>query len=141
MKERKRQPKADAVLAAGAQSVLDRDASLPKEGFTVVIDVVGGNQFGEFLDALCPGGRLATSGAIAGPMAEVDLRTLYLKDLTVFGCTYQSREVFRALVSLINTGSIRPLVSKVYPLKEIAQAQTDFMAKRYPGKLVLRPFF
>ena len=134
-------PKADAVLAAGAQRVLDRDASLPKEDFTVVIDVVGGNQFGKFLDALCPGGRLATSGAIAGPMAEVDLRTLYLKDLTVFGCTYQSREVFRALVSLINSGSLRPLVSKVYPLKDIAQAQTDFMTKRYPGKLVLRPFF
>ena len=74
-------------------------------------------------------------------MAEVDLRTLYLKDLTVFGCTYQSREVFRALVSLINSGSLQPLVSKVYPLKDIAQAQTDFMTKRYPGKLVLRPFF
>ncbi|MEK9784502.1 MAG: alcohol dehydrogenase family protein [Gammaproteobacteria bacterium] len=131
--------KAQAVMAAGADDLIDRDGSYPPNSVSVVIDVVGGMRFGRWLDMLCPGGRLATAGAIAGPMAEIDLRTLYLKDLTLYGCTHQSRDVFLELVSLIHQGAIRPLVSKTYPLHEIANAQEDFMSKRYAGKLVLIP--
>ena len=43
------------------------------------------------------GGRYATAGAIAGPLVELDVRTLYLKDLTLFGCTFQEEEVFENL--------------------------------------------
>ena len=77
--------------------------------------------------------------AIAGPIVEADLRTIYLNDLTIFGVTYQPAESFAGLVELINAGRARPLVSKTYPLREIAAAQEDFAAKRYPGKLVLLP--
>jgi len=131
--------KADAVWEAGAGQVISRDASPPQESFSAVIDVVGGSAFGSLLDALRPGGRLATAGAIAGPVVKTDLRTVYLKDLTVFGCSYQSPEVFAQLVALIREGAIRPLVSQTYPLWEIAKAQSDFTSKHYPGKLVLLP--
>ncbi|HBN31761.1 MAG TPA: alcohol dehydrogenase, partial [Rhodobacteraceae bacterium] len=66
------------------------------------------------------------------PIVTADLRTIYLNDLSIFGCTYQSREVFGALVDLINAGSLRPLVSKTYPLRDIAVAQAEFVSKRYP---------
>ena len=79
------------------------------------------------------------AGAIAGPIASIDLRTLYLKDLTLHGSTFQPRAVFQRLVDWINAGVLRPLVSKTYPLRAIAQAQADFMAKTHPGKLVLIP--
>jgi len=131
--------KREAVLAAGASQVLDRGAALPPRSFDVVIDVVGGPGWGAVIDALSPGGRYAVSGAIAGPIVEADLRTLYLNDLTVFGCTYTAREVFARLVDHINAGRVRPLVSNTYPLRDIAAAQADFAAKRYPGKLVLIP--
>ena len=131
--------KADAVLEAGAERVIGRDELLPQDQFSVVIDVVGGSAFSSLLEALRPGGRLATSGAIAGPVVSTDLRTVYLKDLTIFGCTYQSPENFAELVSLIRAGAVRPMVSQTYPLREIARAQSDFIAKRYPGKLVLLP--
>ena len=72
-------------------------------------------------------------------MVSTDLRTVYLKDLTIFGCTYQSPENFAELVSLIRAGAVRPMVSQTYPLREIASAQSDFISKRYPGKLVLLP--
>ena len=132
-------PKADAVLEAGAERVIGRDELPPQEQFSVVIDVVGGSAFSSLLEALRPGGRLATSGAIAGPVVSADLRTVYLKDLTIFGCTYQSPENFDELVSLIRAGAVRPMVSQTYPLREIARAQSDFISKRYPGKLVLLP--
>ncbi|MDP6140942.1 MAG: zinc-binding dehydrogenase [Arenicellales bacterium] len=131
--------KADSVLAAGAVAVIGRDQTPTVQAFTVVIDVVGGSRFGALLEALIPGGRYATAGAIAGPIVETDLRTVYLQDLTIFGCTYQPKEVFADLISLINRGSVRPLISKTYSLRDIATAQEDFACKRYPGKLVLLP--
>ena len=91
------------------------------------------------LDLLRRGGRYATSGAIAGPIVELDIRTLYLKDLSFFGCTYQDAEVFDNLVSYIEAGEIRPVVARTYPLQSIHTAQTDFLAKTFTGKLVLIP--
>ena len=131
--------KADAVRQAGAAHILGRHEA-PEEGsIDVWIDVVGGPNWGSGLAALRPGGRLATSGAIAGPIVEADLRGIYLNDITILGCTHQTREVFAGLVDLINQGRVRPLVSKTYPLKDIAEAQADFESKHYPGKLVLIP--
>jgi alcohol dehydrogenase len=131
--------KQDAVRAAGADEVIDR-AELPEpDSVTVLIDVVGGADWPARIEALKPAGRYATSGAIAGPIVEADLRTIYLKDLTIYGCTYTPPEVFSELVDYMNAGRIRPLVSKTYPLADIAKAQADFAAKIHPGKLVLIP--
>jgi NADPH:quinone reductase-like Zn-dependent oxidoreductase len=130
--------KSKAVRAAGA-TVLDREARPKPRSYDVVIDVVGGQGFQDRLEALRPGGRYATSGAVGGPMVTGDLRTVYLNDLTLFGCTLQPREVFAGLITIINTARLRPVVSKTYLLRDIAQAQADLAAGRYPGKLVLVP--
>ena len=131
--------KAGAVLDARAKAVLGRDEVPPEAAFDVVIDVVGGPAWPHLITALKPGGHYAVAGAIAGPMVQADLRNIYLRDITIHGCTYQPPEVFERLVQLINDGDIRPLVSKTYPLADIAVAQEDFISKRYPGKLVLIP--
>ena len=131
--------KSGAVLSAGASAVQGRDEIPPKAAFDVVIDVVGGPAWPHLITALKPGGHYAVAGAIAGPIVEADLRNIYLPDITIHGCTYQPPEVFQRLVQLINADDIRPLVSKTYPLADIAVAQEDFTSKRYPGKLVLIP--
>lgn len=131
--------KADFVRAAGAGEVLDRDAPLPRRTFSAVIDVVGGTRFADCIGALRPGGRYAVSGAIAGAVVTADLRDIYLGDLTLYGCTHQSPQVFAELVALANAGRIRPRVARTYPLADIAAAQADFLAKRHAGKLVLIP--
>ena len=131
--------KAGAVLNAGAQAVLGRDETPPKGVFDAVIDVVGGPAWPHLITALKPGGHYAVAGAIAGPIVKADLRKIYLPDITIHGCTYQPPAVFDRVVHLINTGDIRPLVSKTYPLPDFAAAQVDFTSKRYPGKLVLIP--
>jgi NADPH:quinone reductase-like Zn-dependent oxidoreductase len=135
--------KADEVRALGADEVLDRDAdlvaSLGAGSVDVVIDLVAGDQWPSFLDVLRRGGRYATAGAIAGPIAQIDVRTLYLKDLTLFGSTYQDDVVFPNLVSYIEQGEIRPTLSATYPLEDIARAQEDFLSKKHMGKLVLIP--
>ena len=135
--------KADQVLALGADQVLDRSADLlnelGEESVDVVVDLVAGPNWPPLLQVLKRGGRYVTSGAIAGPIVELDVRTLYLKDLTFYGSTYQPNEVFENLLGYIERGEIKPVVAKSYPLKEIAQAQEDFQAKAFVGKLVLVP--
>ncbi len=135
--------KADEVAELGAARVIDRDAdlvrSLGRETVDVVIDVVGGAAFAGLLDVLKRGGRYAVAGAIAGPVVALDLRTLYLKDLTLAGCTVPAPAVFARLVELIQSGALRPLVRAVYPLAEITIAQSDFLGKARTGKIVLVP--
>lgn len=135
--------KAAEVQALGATRVIDREADLLAElgagSVDVVIDMVGGPGVATLLTVLRPGGRFAIAGAIAGPMAEIDLRTLYLKDLAMFGCTFQEDAVFENLIRYIEAGDIRPLVARTYPLSDIVQAQKDFLSKAHVGKLVLIP--
>ena len=131
--------KVDAVRTVGADVVLDRNVKLADTAFTVVIDVVGGPGWSGAIAALKPGGRYATSGAIAGPIVEADLRTIYLNDLTIYGCSFASHAVFSELIALVNGGHVKPLVSKTYLLSDIHKAQEDFAAKEFPGKIVLVP--
>ncbi len=102
-------------------------------------NIGAGKNWNQLLEILKPGGRYATSGAIAGPIVSLDVRTLYLKDLTFYGSTYQPVEVFKNLIRYIEKGEIKPLVAKTYPLKEIKKAQEDFLLKKHVGKLVLLP--
>ena len=132
-----------ALLELGAEASIDRgeDAlrSLGTNAVSVVIDLVGGAQWPLLLDALRTGGRYASAGAIAGPVVPLDLRTLYLKDLSLFGCTFQDDIIFENLVGYIERGELRPLLAQTYALSDIAQAQADFSAKAFLGKLALIP--
>jgi NADPH:quinone reductase-like Zn-dependent oxidoreductase len=135
--------KAAEVERLGASYVLPRDADLAavlgRESVQVVIDVVGGPNFECLMDVLGVGGRYAVAGAIAGPIVSLDLRKLYLKDLCFFGCTIPEPDVFSNLVGYIERREIEAVVSRTYPLREIASAQRDFLAKQHTGKLVLYP--
>jgi NADPH:quinone reductase-like Zn-dependent oxidoreductase len=136
-------PKAAAIAALGAARAIDRGADLVaergEESIDVVIDVVGGARFGELLTILKRRGRYACAGAIAGPIVELDLRTLYLKDLQLHGCTIFEPRVFRNLIGYIERGEIRPVIAKQYPLSAIVAAQQEFASKQHVGKVVLLP--
>nr|WP_246423776.1 alcohol dehydrogenase family protein [Roseospira goensis] len=133
--------KVAALRDLGADETLLRDddvvAALGRDSVDAVVDLVGGPTWPALLDVLRPGGRYAVSGAIAGPMVDLDLRTLYLKDLTLYGCTALDPEVFPALIGHIETGRIRPMVAATFPLDRIRDAQTAFLSKAHVGKIVL----
>ncbi len=137
--------KQDQVEAVGPDSFVDRDAQdLPAAAmaanggpFDVVADVVGGANMGAWLDGLKRGGRYVTAGAIAGPMVEIDLRTLYLNDLELYGATVFQPEVFADLLGYIERGEIDPVVGPTFPLEEIHAAQEAFTAKQHVGTMVL----
>ena len=91
------------------------------------------------LKLLGKGGRYASSGAIAGPMVELDMRDFYLKDISMIGCTAWDEVVFPNLVRYIEAGEIKPLLEKTFPLSEIAEAQRQFLDKTHVGNFVLIP--
>lgn len=129
------------LLELGADQVVSRHTNLVENlganSIDVVIDLVAGEQWPQFLDVLRPKGRYAVSGAIGGAMVNLDIRTLYLKDLSFFGCTVLEPEVFANLIHHIEQGNIKPLVAKTFPLAEIHQAQQAFQEKSHVGKIVL----
>ena len=133
--------KANTLLELGAEKTLDRRDDLVSEigagSVDVVIDLVAGPKWPALLDVLRPGGRYAVAGAIGGPIVELDVRTLYLKDLSFFGCTVLEPQVFGNLIDRIERKEIVPLVAETYPLRDIASAQTAFGEKGYIGKIVL----
>ena len=83
--------KLEKVQAIGADQVIARDEDivdcLGEKSVDVVVDNVAGHCFGGMLKVLKRGGRFVSSGAIAGPLVELDMRDFYLKDLTLIGCT------------------------------------------------------
>lgn len=135
--------KHQAIRMLGADRVIDRRADLVntagESSIDVVVDLVAGPGWPSYLDVLVRGGRYVTAGAIAGPIVELDVRTLYLKDLTLYGCTYQQEKIFSNLIEYIKKDEIKPVVARTYPLTEIHQAQNDFLSKMHVGKLVLIP--
>lgn len=135
--------KAEQVREIGADVTIDRGrnlvAELGENAVSVVVDNVAGPGFPEMLKVLMRGGRYVSSGAIAGPMVSLDMRDMYLKDITLIGSTAWDEPVFPNLISYIESDEIRPLLAKTYPLKDIVNAQEEFMKKNHMGNFVLVP--
>ena len=133
--------KQQSVLDAGADRAIVRgeslEAALGEDAVDVVIDLVGGEDWPELLTILRRFGRYAVSGAIAGPIVELDLRTLYLKDQQFLGCTVLDDGVFSRLVGLIEQGDIQPLLARSFALESLSEAQAFFLDKQFTGKLVI----
>lgn len=134
--------KADSLRALGAEETPDRTQSLVetvgRNTVDVVIDLVAGDGWPDLLEVMRPKARYAVAGAVGGPLVSLDVRTLYLKDLSFFGCTQLEPEVFGNLIARIESGAIKPLVAASFPLREINAAQAAFADKGYTGKIVLQ---
>ena len=138
--------KRDAVAALAPDAILPRDTSdlgaalqgaIGCDRVSVVADVVGGDSWPRLLDVLQRRGRYTCAGAIAGPIVSLDLRTLYLNDLTFTGATISPPGMFARLIGHIESGAIRPLLAATYPLKRLHEAQAAFGAKKHVGNIVV----
>ena len=139
--------KSDLLKQLGADQVIDRDeadleGAIAEAAFgkvDVALDVVGGSMFMPLINSLRQGGRYSTSGAIAGPLVEFDLRQLVYKDLQLTGATIVPPGTMRRLVSLIEQGLLKPLLARSFALKDLGKAQEMFMLKKHVGNIVVEP--
>lgn len=134
--------KLGGVARSGADEVIAYDrvgSDLEPSSVDVIVDNVAGEGFVERPRLLRRGGRLVTSGAVAGAHVALDLRELYLHDRSVIGTTAWAEGIFSDLVRYIERGEIRPVIEATFPLADIARAQQAFTQRRHVGKLVLLP--
>jgi len=108
-------------------------------GADVVIDSVGKATWEKALRALRPGGRLVSFGATTGPAAEVNIRTVFWNQISILGTTMGSPREFTAMLHLYEAGRLKPIVDRVFPLRQTAEAHRRMDAGDQFGKLVLVP--
>ena len=141
--------KGERLQKIGAEDLIYRDSGqsffesvrqvVGERPIDVVADLVAGPLFNDLLRLLRPEGRYTTAGAIAGPVVQLDLRTMYLKHLELHGSSQGTRGAFARLIQYIEAGKITAILDRTFPLSKIHQAQTAFMNKEYVGKLVVVP--
>lgn len=102
----------------------------------VVIDGAGGETFNRALDLLKPGGRLVSYGATLGPAPNVEVRRIFWKQLNVLGSTMGTRRDFAAMLRFYADG-LRPIVDRVMPLAQAAEAHRRMEHAQQFGKIVL----
>jgi NADPH2:quinone reductase len=120
----------------------------PDAGVDVILDMIGGDYFPKHIDLLRRDGRLIHIAFGGGAEVTLDLRKLIGKRLVVTGSTLRSRPVAEKiklrdgveehLGPLLESGRIQPIVDRVYPLEEVAEAHRRMESSGHIGKIVLR---
>ena len=140
--------KLELAKSLGADHVIDYERQdfaaevrtlTAKRGVDVVVEHVGEKTFPGSLRSLARGGRLVTCGATTGGQAEINLRALFFKNLSVLGSTMGSRGELHQIVGLVARGLLRPVIDRVLPLSEVREAHEALEKREQFGKIVLVP--
>jgi NADPH:quinone reductase-like Zn-dependent oxidoreductase len=108
-----------------------------KVGVDAVIEHVGGEVFVKSVLATRWGGRVVTCGATAGFSPTLDLRQIFFRQVEVLGSTMGPKGDLFRVIALVNEGKLRPVVDRVLPLWEAANAHRVLEERRAFGKVVL----
>ena len=117
------------------------------KGVDVILDMVGGDYIARNVKAMAPDGRLVQIACLSGSKAEINFMPIMLKRLTVTGSTLRPRPVaFKGAIAarlkervwpLIESGKLRPVMYKSFPLEEAADAHSLMESSEHIGKIVL----
>jgi NADPH:quinone reductase-like Zn-dependent oxidoreductase len=136
------------ALALGADFAIDHyreDISAAvrtitgKRGVDVVVEHVGAATWPKSLESLAPGGRLVTCGATTGYEAKVDLRYLFSKQWSLMGSFLGSMGELHQVLKFVFRGKLKPVIDRVYPLAEIAEAHRRLENHEQFGKVLVVP--
>jgi NADPH:quinone reductase-like Zn-dependent oxidoreductase len=108
-----------------------------KNGVDVIFDSVGTATIPRSLRALARGGRIVVIGATSGPVAEIDLRTLFWRQASIRGSTMADAHEFDEVLGHLASGRLRAVVDSERPLAEAAEAFRRFDAPELFGKIVV----
>jgi zinc-binding alcohol dehydrogenase/oxidoreductase len=107
-------------------------------GFDVIIDSAGGSGFPALLDLALPGGRIVLFGRTAGTIPDIAPRTIFWKQLSVFGSTMGTSDEFLSLLDFIEKKKVKPVVDEVMRLDQAEEAISKMELGSQFGKIVLK---
>jgi NADPH:quinone reductase-like Zn-dependent oxidoreductase len=140
--------KADRALELGADTILDRSKVdwvreiyklTDKRGVDVVVDNVGQATINNSMKAVVRGGRIVILGNTSGPHAEIDIRFIFGKQISLIGSTMGTHHDFREVTTLLWNGKLRPVIDRVMPLSNGKEAYAILERGEQFGKIVLIP--
>lgn len=138
--------KAELASRLGAEEViLYREVDFLQEvrrltarrGVDVVIEHVGADTFDRSVRSLARGGRLVTCGATTGAEVPINLRMIFFKQLSILGSTMGSLGELHEIMEHVRAGRLRPVVGRVLPLAQVAEAHRLLEERAVAGKVVL----
>jgi NADPH:quinone reductase-like Zn-dependent oxidoreductase len=129
---------ADAVIVYSQQDVADAARRITGgRGVDVAMESVGPATFEKSLRSLARGGRLAICGATSGAAASFDIRYLYDRQLSIIGSMLGTPVELKQVLRLAEEGVLEPVIDRVLPLAEAAEAHRLLEAGDVFGKIVL----
>ena len=85
------------------------------------------------------GGRVVIVGNTSGPKAEIDIRFIFGKQISLIGSTMGNHQDFRVVTDLLWKGKLKPVVGRLFPLQEGIEAYRLMEEGRHFGKIILQP--
>lgn len=130
---------ADEVILYRTEDFAEKVKKLTNDrGVDVVFEHIGPETWQKNLSCLARGGRMVTCGATSGPKAEIDIRYLYSKQLSILGSYMGSTAELYRVIDLAEQGVLTPIVDQVFPLKEAADAHRRMESRQNFGKIILK---
>ena len=114
-----------------------KDLKAKMGGADLLIDGVGGETFNDLIQLANPGGRIVSFGATRGPVPDFVLPRLFFKHLDVRGTTMGSPRDFDQMLQFFADHQIRPVIDRVFSLREASEAQFYMEKGRQFGKIIL----
>jgi NADPH:quinone reductase-like Zn-dependent oxidoreductase len=140
--------KAEKAGVLGADLVIDRSrgdwvrevlALTRKRGVDVVVDNVGQSTLTGSMQAVARGGRIVIVGNTSGPKAEIDIRFIFGKQISLIGSTMGDHQDFRVVTDLLWNGRIKAVIDRVLPLSAGIEAYRLLESGAQFGKILLQP--
>jgi NADPH:quinone reductase-like Zn-dependent oxidoreductase len=131
---------ADVVLNHSREDVARRVREITsKRGVDVVVDYIGKDTWSRSLQCVRRGGRIVTCGATSGFDPAEDLRQIFYRQIEIIGCTMGNNKELQDALRPLFGGRIRPIIDRVFPLNEAANAHLRIEARLAYGKIILKP--
>lgn len=130
---------ADAVINYRTHDFADEVNKLTgNRGVNVIFEHIGPETWPKNFKCLGKLGRMVTCGATSGPNAAVDIRPFYARQHTILGSFMGGRAELLQVLRLVEAGKLRPIIDRVFPLKEAAAAHRHMESRNFFGKIVLK---
>jgi len=110
-----------------------------KEGVDIVIEHVGAATWDESMKSLKSNGTLVTCGATTGSDVKIDLRHLFARQLSLLGSYMGTMGELHEVLSHVFAGRLKPVVDRVFPMRDIRAAHEYLDESQMFGKVVVNP--
>lgn len=130
---------ADEVIHHGIMPISKEVKRLTNgRGVDVVFEHVGTATWDHSVKSLADSGRLVTCGATTGFDAHIDIRFLFIRQLSIMGSYMGTKSELRTVMKLVAQGRLKPMVDKVFDLADCMAAHNYLAKSKQFGKVVLR---